>query len=228
MEIGCGPGSTTIDIATACPNASITACDISPALGAIARYRIAELSAVRVLVGDAEEVATAEAPFDLFFSRHGVMFFPDPVRAFRNFRSAANPAASLIFSCFQSWDSNPWASELASAAAGKVLPAPGREPSGFAFAEPDYVRQILGASGWLPAEPRAVSFRYVTGEGDATVEEAFSFLSDLGPASRFIQAMPEQDRPAALERMRKVVEAHFDGTAVVFPASAWIWSATAA
>lgn len=228
FEIGCGPGSTAIDVATVCPNAAIVACDISPALAAIARERTASLRTVRVLVGAAEEIAPAEGPFDLFLSRHGVMFFPDPVGAFRSLRSGANPGASLVFSCFQSWDSNPWASELARAAAGKDVPAPGREPSGFAFAEPGYVRQIFSDSGWSPTEPGAVPFRYVAGAGDATVEEAMSLLSDVGPASRIVQSMPEEDRPAALERMRGIIERHFDGTAVVFPASAWIWSATAA
>lgn len=227
FEIGCGPGSTTIDVADACAEAAITACDISPALAAIARERTADMANVRVLVGDAEHVAVAEGPFDLFFSRHGVMFFSDPMRAFRSFRRAANPAGSLVFSCFQSWDSNPWASELACAAAGKVLPPPGREPSGFAFAEPDYVLQILGSSGWSQAEPQAVSFRYVAGEGNGTVEEALSLLSDIGPASRIVQSMPDEDRPAALGRMRGVIERHFDGTAVIFAAAAWIWHAKA-
>jgi hypothetical protein len=155
------------------------------------------------------------------------MFFPDPVRAFRSFRNAANPGASLVFSCFQSWESNPWASGLASAAAGRKLPAPGREPSGFAFAEPDYVREILDSSGWEPFEPTAVTFDYVAAKGDDVVSDAMSFLGEIGPASRVVDSMPEEDRGAAVQRMRSVIEEHSDGAAVVFPAAVWIWSARA-
>ena len=227
FDIGCGPGSTTIDVSAAIPQAEIIACDVSPELTEIARQRTAELKNVRVVEGDAEALAGSEGPFDLFFSRHGVMFFTDSVRAFRSFRDAAHPGAALVFSCFQSWQANPWASELTAAAAGRELPAPGREPSGFAFADPDYVREILRASGWTDARAHAVSFDYVAGGGADAVAAALSFFRELGPASRVMDSLTEKERDAALERMRGIVERHFDGAAVVFSAAAWIWSARA-
>ena len=107
------------------------------------------------------------------------------------------------------------------------MPAPGREPSGFAFAEPHYVREILGSSGWEPFEPTALTFDYVAAQGDDVVRDALSFLGEIGPASRVVQSMPEEERGAAVKRMRRVIEEHFDGTAVVFPAAVWIWSAKA-
>lgn len=151
------------------------------------------------------------------------MFFADPVRAFRAFRSAANGRAAVVFSCFQAWGLNAWASDLASAAAGRELPKPGREPSGFAFADPDYVRQILGSSGWAAADPEDISFDYFAGE---TPAEALSFLSELGPASRILQSLPEAERPAAVERMRAVIDEYSGGAGVVFPAAAWLWRAS--
>ena len=105
-----------------------------------------------------------------------------------------------------------------------MLPAPGREAGGFAFAEPGYVRDILSSSGWIGAEATAVPFDYVAGE---SVEEALSFLADLGPASRVLQSLPEEDRAGALARMRGVIEMHLDREAVVFPGAAWIYRATA-
>jgi SAM-dependent methyltransferase len=225
LDVGCGAGTTSIDVAKTCPNAVITACDISPSLLDVARQRTEGLARISLVLGDAEAVAANEGPFDLVFSRHGVMFFADPVRAFQNLRSAANPGAALVFSCFRSWEANPWASELASAAAGRALPPPGREPSGFAFADPDYVLQIFASSGWAEAEPRPVTFLYVAGDGGDAVEDALSFFADIGPASRVLQTMPEGDRGAGIERMRRVIERHFDGIAITFPGAAWIWSA---
>lgn len=226
FDVGSGAGSTSFALAEARPDATIIACDLSPALVRIAGERAAR-SPVRVLLGNAEIVAAREGPFDLIFSRHGVMFFPDPVEAFRTLRASANPGAGLVFSCFQDWDSNPWACELASAAAGRTLPPPGREPSGFAFADPGYVRAILGSAGWTGVEWRPVPFRYVAAGGDRAVDEALTFLSEIGPASRVVRELPEQEKGGAEQRMRQVIERHFNGKTVEFAAAAWIWSARA-
>jgi SAM-dependent methyltransferase len=226
LDVGCGAGSTSKSLVEARPDASITACDLSPALVELAEGRLAG-NPVRVLLGDAEQVAASQGPFDLIFSRHGVMFFPDPVRAFRSFRAAASAGASLVFSCFQDWSANPWASELASAAADRVLPPPGREPSGFAFAEPDYVGEILSSAGWTEVEWRSAPFRYLAAGGAQAAEQALSFLGEIGPASRVIRELPEQERDRAVQRMRGVIERHFDGEKVEFAAAAWIWSAKA-
>lgn len=226
LDVGCGAGSTSLALAEARPDASIIACDLSPALVRIAEGRLAATSA-RVLLGDAEAVAAREGPFELIFSRHGVMFFSDPVEAFRTLRAAAKPGAALVFSCFQDWNSNPWACELASAAAGRALPPPGREPSGFAFADPEYVQAILRAAGWTDIEWRPVPFSYIAAGGDDAVTEALSFLAEIGPASRAVRELPEQERGGAVQRMRDVIERHFNGTTVEFAAAAWIWSARA-
>lgn len=225
LDIGCGAGSTSIALARSRPDAAIVACDLSPTLAKVARQRTLEMPAIEVVTGDAPVVARDQGPFDLFFSRHGVMFFDDPVRAFGSFARAARPGSAILFSCFQDWSANPWASELASAAAGAPLPPPGREPSGFAFAEPDYVRAILASSGWPAAEARPAPFRYIAGAGEAAIDQALSFLTELGPASRVIAALPAAERGPAVERMRKVVERHFDGRSVTLDAAAWIWSA---
>lgn len=228
FDIGCGPGTTTLDVAAACPQAEVIACDVSADLAEIARQRSSGNPRIRVVEGDAQGHAGGEGPIDLFFSRHGVMFFDDPVRAFRSFRNAANPGASMVFSCFQNWELNPWASELADAAAGRTLPPPGREPGGFAFADPNYVREILEAAGWADATALDVQFDYVAGEGADAVDSALSFFSELGPSSRLIESLSAHERSAAMQRMRGVIERHQDGGKVAFEAAAWIWSAKAA
>lgn len=227
MDIGCGPGTTSGQLARARPDATIVACDISPSLARLAGERLESFDGVRVVVGDAEEVAAREGPLDLFFSRHGVMFFEDPIRAFRAFHSAAAPGATLIFSCFQDWESNAWASELSEAAAGHPLPPPGREPSGFAFADPEYVRYLLSSAGWAEADAQSVPFRYVAAEGEGAVERAADYLAEIGPAARTVRDLPKQERGGAMARMRKVIESHWDGHRVEFPAAAWIWRAKA-
>jgi SAM-dependent methyltransferase len=227
FDVGCGPGSTSIAVANACPESSIVACDISEALAQVARQRTADLPRIRVIAGDAEAVAVEEGPFDVIFSRHGVMFFEDPVRAFGTLRRAAKQGGSLIFSCFQRWELNGWAAELANAAGGKTMDAPGKEPGGFALADPDRVRDILDSSGWMHGQPEAVSFEYAVSEGEHAIEDALSFMEDIGPASRVLQSLPKGSREGGVKRMRAVIERNYDGNAATFPAAAWIWTATA-
>lgn len=113
LDIGCGAGSTIQQLAQDRPDATIVGCDLSPSLVQLARDRLASLPSAQIILGDAQAVARNEKPFDLLFSRHGVMFFDDPVGAFRRLRAGASAGAKLVFSCFQAWQLNPWASELA-------------------------------------------------------------------------------------------------------------------
>ena len=227
LDVGCGAGTTSELLALERPDATIIGCDLSPSLVRLAQDRLAILKAVRIVLGDAQVVAGGEGPFDLIFSRHGVMFFDDPAAAFRRLRDAMKPGGVLVFSCFQDWQANSWASELGSAAAGRALPPPGREAGGFAFADPEYVRQILEAAGWINAASQPIPFGYVAGAGEGAVDQALDFLSDVGPASRVLNSLPAAERPAAVKRMRLVLESHCFSETIEFPAAAWLWSAQA-
>jgi SAM-dependent methyltransferase len=223
LDIGCGPGTTTLALAERRGDAEILGCDLSRSLVDIAKRRWAGPPNVRFAAIDAEQAARDDGPFDLLFSRHGVMFFDDPARAFANLRAGTATGGRLVFSCFREWSVNPWAAELASAAADRELPPPGREPSGFAFADPAYVAEILSAAGWTEAEPRPLDFDYDAGSSD----EALSFLAELGPAARVLEELDEEARPAAIERMGAVIDGHDRGGRVIFPGAAWIWTARA-
>lgn len=227
LDVGCGPGTTALSLAARRSDATVLGCDVSEPLVAIARKRAEDLPNVRFEVADAEESARRNAPFELIFSRHGVMFFDNPRRAFTTLREAAVTGARLVFSCFRAWDANPWASELTCAVAGAQLPPPGREPSGFAFADVDYVRGILTGAGWTDAKPRSLDFEYVAGEGDGAVEQALEFLTAIGPASRVLASLDASLREAAVERLRAAICRHERDGRIVFPAAAWIWSARA-
>lgn len=226
LDIGCGAGSTSLALAAARPDASIIACDLSPSLIEVARQRFIGTAATAML-GDAEQIAVREGPFDLLFSRHGVMFFTDPPRAFRTFHAAAKPGASLVFSCFEDWVGNAWASELASAAAGHIVEFPGREAGGFAFADPHHVQSLLESAGWANAERKTVAYRYVAGSGQGAVAQARSLLSSVGPASVILRDLEGPARDRAVERMRSVIERHVARDEVAFPAVASLWTATA-
>ena len=112
IDIGCGAGSTSLALATARPDASVTGIDLSPDLLAVAGRRGAGRPNLAFRHGDAATIAHTLPPPDLLVSRHGVMFFADPAPAFAALRKACRPGATLVFSCFRDRADNPWASDL--------------------------------------------------------------------------------------------------------------------
>ena len=81
--------------------------DISEPL--IEAARAQRLANATFEVGDATTHPFEAASFDLVFSRFGVMFFGDPVAAFKNIRRAMKPAGRLVFICWRTPQENPWA-----------------------------------------------------------------------------------------------------------------------
>ena len=228
LDIGCGAGGTSLALAEAWPDLGIVGVDLSSDLLAVAKERAQGRSGLRFVPGDALRVAAEEAPIDFFYSRHGVMFFADPVAAFAAFRAAASPAAPLVFSCFRAVIHNSWASEVPGAILGTVPPEPqAGAPGPFAFADPERVALILERAGWRDVVHRAVDFAYRAGAGEDSVADAVAFFSRIGPAAPLLRAAPEDERARMRERLAAVAERHCVGDVVEFSASAWIWSARA-
>lgn len=229
LDIGCGAGSTALALAAARPTLSVIGVDLSPELIAVAGERGAELPNLRFQVADAADPPPPilGGEHDLAISRHGVMFFADPIAAFTTLRSLLKPGAPLVFSCFQAPARNPWASDIAEAVSGAPLGLAGDMPGPFAFADPDHVAEVLGAAGWRDGRVRDVDYTYVAGGGPDPVGDALSFLSRIGPAARALASLGEAERPDALARLHAVLERHRAGDAVTFPAAAWIWTARA-
>ena len=225
VDLGCGAGEIAIGLAAVRHELNVVGIDISEGLLEIARHRAEGLHNIEFEHGDAAERVSARAPVDLYVSRHGVMFFDDPVAAFSAFHRAASPQASLIFSCFRDWRLNGFASKIIELT-GEQPPLPD-VPGPFAFASQDKVAAILSQSGWGAAKAEPVDFSYVVGQGEDPVADAVSFMRRIGPAARAIRVVDEDKRPAIIEGLHRICEEHRDGDAVLLPAAAWIWSARA-
>jgi SAM-dependent methyltransferase len=172
IDVGCGTGATTIQLAAAVgAHGSVLAVDISEPLIAVARRRCLEggHANVRLICGDAQTHRFERGCHDLVVSRFGVMFFDDPVGAFRNLAGALRPRGRLAFVCWPPLEANPWLAlplEVGVARLGPPEPQPPRAPGPLALSEPDYIDQILSAAGfadvriertetWLPGAPSA-------------------------------------------------------------------------
>lgn len=221
LDIGCGAGETSIALAERLPEAEVRGIDLSANLIEVARSR-----------GGAADFAASDATLwqggewrpNLLVSRHGVMFFEDPVAAFRHFADVSAPGARIVFSCFRDRLDNAWATEVM-----RLLPpSPPVDPYApgpFAFADPLHVTAILEQAGWSGIAPEPVDFAYVAGGGDEPVADALDFFRRIGPAARGAAALDKPERDAFFEALRPVLRAHLSGGSVTFKAAAWIWTA---
>jgi SAM-dependent methyltransferase len=226
LDIGCGAGELSLALARARPGVRVTGLDISEDLLAVARERGAGRPDVDFELADAAQWSPPRAP-DLMVSRHGVMFFADPVAAFTHMRATAAPGASLLFSCFRSPAENPWASAIAALLPAAPPPAPGYAPGPFAFADTDFVRGVLGDAGWKGIDFEAVDYAYIAGQGADPVADAQAFLSVIGPFAHVLRALEGEAREIMLRRLRVLLERHAADRLVAFPAAAWIVRAEA-
>ncbi len=156
LDIGCGCGATTIEIAQRIGSlGSVTGIDISKAMLSRASSRAASVSngaSIKFKRSDVARRKFKKRSFDLAFSRFGVMFFPDPMKAFRNIRRALKPGGRLAFVCWQDMKKSQFFAVPALAASPfleAVEEADPRAPGPFAFADRDYVENILSESGFI-------------------------------------------------------------------------------
>src|SRR6185437_5469696 len=105
----------------------------------------------KLVLDDAATHAFGSDRFDLGFTRFGVMFFAEPVAAFRNIRSAMKPSGRLLLAVFRSGSENPWTTASVSAIRHLVPPPPAlgpEEPRPIQLSDPARVRRILSGAGF--------------------------------------------------------------------------------
>ncbi|MEB2345618.1 MAG: methyltransferase domain-containing protein [Deltaproteobacteria bacterium] len=232
LEVGCGCGGTTLEIARRVgPGGRVLALDISAPMLARARERAGAAGlggAIEWRREDAQVAALPAGAFDCVYSRFGVMFFADPPAAFTNLRRALRPGGRLAFVCWQARERNPWMTVPALAAMQHVAfppPPPPEAPGPFAFADPERVRGILAKAGFaeLAIEPHEVAMQLGAGNVEDALE-LFLVIGPVGQALREAQAGPEV-RARVEEALRTVFERFRTPHGVEAPAAAWIVTA---
>jgi SAM-dependent methyltransferase len=237
-DIGCGVGSTALALAAARPAMRVTGVDLAAPLVAIARERAAVLAGhtddradrggrVDFLVGDAAAMLSTIAPLDLIVSRHGVMFFDDPMAAFAAMVRSARPGAPLVFSCFRPRGENDWATALDAAVGAAPSAAAGYAPGPFGLADRALTLDVLAAAGWRDARATRPDVRYVVGAGDDPIADALAFFRRIGPAAAVLAAAGPDERAAIERRIVAALAGRIRDGAVAFTAAIWIWVARA-
>ncbi|MFA9200048.1 MAG: class I SAM-dependent methyltransferase [Cypionkella sp.] len=229
LDVGCGAGELTLALARGHPRGRIVGLDVSGELISVARERGAHLDNASFEVGDAAEWEAPAFSPDLIVSRHGVMFFDQPVHAFAHLARIAAPGGRLVFSCFRERADNPWASDVAALLPeGALGLADPHAPGPFAFADALRVEALLAEAGWAEMAFEAVDFAYVAGSGPDAVADAREFFLAIGPAAAAAAGLPPDERAAFNGRLQHFLAGRCEDGLIAFPASAWIVTASKA
>ena len=227
LDIGCGCGTTTLRLGMAvAPNGSVVGVDISAPMLDVARARAQAMNAdIPFLESDAA-THDFQPVFDLVFSRFGVMFFADPVAAFKNIRAALAPKGRLAFVCWRAFAENEWAFVPFNAAKPLLPEQPQADPHApgpFAFADDARLRKILAAAGFNSIRIEKLDTTCSLG---ATLDEAVEATLAIGPLARAAGEVDEATR----DKIRGVVKAalapHETAAGVTPAAACWLVGAT--
>ena len=224
LDIGCGAGTTTYALAKAVGNeGSVTGVDISEPMLAVARARG---RGVNFRKADAA-VHLFHPTHDLVFSRFGVMFFDDPIRAFANIRKAVKPHGRIAFVCWRDLRENIWASAPIAAARDLVPeqpPADPYAPGPYAFADGERLANILAKAGYRNIRLEALDTEVNLG---ATLDDATAQVLNIGPLARAATGLDDATREKIRAVVRGALAPYEMPEGITPPASCWLVGAKA-
>ncbi len=230
LDIGCGCGDTTFEIASQVgASGQVYGVDVSRPMLAVAGKRLKAKGLSQLTFAEADASA-AELPGDrdLLFSRFGVMFFDDPPAAFAHMRKSLKPTARMAFCCWRHPRENPWAVVPLSAARAALKfeapPADPYAPGPFAFADAERLKGILAGAGFTDIEIKPYDHPVRLG---ATPIEAAENSIRIGPSGRFIREMGDGVIPTVMPAMARALEPFQGKDGCAPPGAVWIVTARA-
>jgi ubiquinone/menaquinone biosynthesis C-methylase UbiE len=224
LDVGCGFGETTIELARATGAAvGIDCCEPFLAVGRQDAARAGVAGATFQLADG--QTARFEQPFDVCFARFGTMFFTNPAAAMANLRRATRPGGRLLMIVWRRIEDNPpfW---VAKQIARRHLPPPADEapscgPGPFSMADADTVTAILKSAGWSEAVFDRIDTEIWLGE---SADEAIAFQLAIGPAGEIVRdagALGEEKRPRIVADLRAALAPFAAPDGVRMTTSSW-------
>lgn len=233
IDIGCGTGTTTLDIAAQLPDsAKVTGADLSVPMIEYANQRLAasDIGNAEFINADLQEDALEPDLYDAAFSRFGVMFFDQSVKGFANIRAAMKPGAPMAFVCWQAPADNLWHS-AAMAVAKEFMEMPAapdpRAPGPFAFAEPGYLTSILDDAGFSNASltSHEQEVELFSGQDVRSASENFARINPVIGA--FVSEADADTTAAFFDALAETLAPYHRDNALHFPSATWLVSAAA-
>ena len=229
LDIGCGCGATTLEIAKMIPEGKIIGVDISEPMLNQARKDALEmsLSNAEFVVQDVQTDEISKDLFDIAFSRFGVMFFEDSYEAFKNINKALKIGGQLSFVCWQEPLLNPWQSLSIQVIKQFIdLPAPPpKSPGPFAFEDKSYIEDILDRSNFKEINIDDNQEEIIMFSGKSLKEASEDYLTINPVVTEMLKNSPKELKEEILEALIIKFSDFHEDHGLVFPSATWIVTA---
>tara|TARA_Y100001970_G_scaffold27011_1_gene32801 strand:- start:108 stop:953 length:846 start_codon:yes stop_codon:yes gene_type:complete len=229
LDIGCGCGATTFEIAKSNPEGQIIGIDISIPMLNQASLCSAEMSISNAdfQVKDVQTDKLESEYFDVAFSRFGVMFFEDPFEAFENIYQALKHDGQLSFVCWQNASLNPWQSLSIQVIKEYLdLPAPPpKSPGPFAFEDKEYIEEILSKSNFKEIKIDDNQEEIVMFSGKSIREACEDYLTINPVVTEMLKSSGEDLRETILTALMEKFSSYHKDDGLHFPSATWIVTA---
>ena len=227
LDIGCGTGITTTQIAKKINNVGyVSGFDLSETMinEAIKYSEKLGIKNINFAVKDIQNEELKILEYDAAFSRFGVMFFSNPIMAFKNIYSALKKNGILTFICWQSQKENLWYNsglEIVKKYIDVPLPKE-NSPGPFAYADKSYIHNILINSGYKDIE-------FYSYEKDIELFKGFTLESAIREYIEYTPIFKEKilildalDKEKIFLEIKDIWEPYFKDKHLLFPSKTWV------
>lgn len=227
LDIGCGTGITTTQIAKKINNIGyVSGFDLSETMINEATKYSEKLGIknINFAVKDIQNEELKILEYDAAFSRFGVMFFSNPIMAFKNIYSALKKNGILTFICWQSQKENLWYNsglEIVKKYIDVPLPKE-NSPGPFAYADKSYIHNILTNSGYKDIEFYSYEKDIELFKG-LTLESAIREYIESTPIFKEkILILGALDKEKIFLEIKDIWEPYFKDKHLLFPSKTWV------
>jgi SAM-dependent methyltransferase len=196
LDVGCGPGALTAELAGRLGAGAVGAVDPSRSFVAAARER---LPGVDVRLAAAERIPFPDDSFDAALAQLSVHFMADPVAGLREMARVTAPGG-VVAACV--WDHAGGRSPVALLwQAARDLDPSAPDESGLAGVREGHLASLFTGAGLTGARATAITVqaRY------ASFEQWWEPLTlGVGPAGEYVQSLTDQARAGLRARLREL------------------------
>lgn len=227
LDVAMGPGEPALSIAELIgPEGKVVGTDPVPEMVEAARREgeRRRLQNASFEVAFADSLPFADNSFDAVVSRFGVMFFPSPVDAVREWLRVLKPGGKIAVAVWSFSKKNPFHYVLADVVekyAASQPPAPDALDA-FRFAEPGKLQAVLSKAGVAGRSERLLRFSI---RASMPVEKFWTLRSEMSEKLRTKIASLSKAEVAELTReVIDALKAYSSDDEIVFPAEVLIVS----
>ena len=221
LDLASGTGEPAISLAVrVAPLGHVTALDLSEDALAIAKRRAEErgLRNFSIEAADAHNLPFPDHSFDLATSRFGVMFFRDPVLAFREVQRVLRRGARACFLAWGTFDQPYWQTMIGVVhrhLGGPLVQSANQDPC--RFGEPGSLSAVLRSAGFDEVKEETMTLPW-TWPGPP--EEIWEQVQASAVAFRpMLDRVPTEMWPRIHADVHAAIRKYFDGNRVLFGAT---------